>query len=59
MPAELAALHPIFHISILKKYVGDPTYIVLLESVAVKDSLAYENVLVEILDRRVRRLRNK
>ncbi|XP_069143357.1 uncharacterized protein [Solanum lycopersicum] len=30
-----------------------------LETVAVKDSLSYEDVPVEILDRRVRRLRNK
>ena len=30
-----------------------------LESVAVKDSLSYEDVPVEILDRQVRRLRNK
>ncbi|KAH0781018.1 hypothetical protein KY290_000616 [Solanum tuberosum] len=33
--------------------------IVPLESVAVKDSLTYEEVPVEILDRQVRRLRNK
>ena len=38
---------------------GDPTSIVPLESVAVKDSLSYEDVPIEILDRHVRRLRNK
>ena len=38
---------------------GDPTSIVPLESVAVKDSLSYEDVLVEILELQVRRLRNK
>ena len=52
-------MHPIFHISFLKKCVGDPTSIVPLESVAVKDSLTYEEVPVEILDRQVPRLRNK
>ena len=59
LPAELAAVHPIFHISLLKKCVDDPTSIVPLESVMVKDSISYEDVLVEILDRQVRRLRNK
>ncbi|WMV29015.1 hypothetical protein MTR67_022404 [Solanum verrucosum] len=59
LPADLAAVHPVFHISLLKKCVGDPASIVLLESVAVKDSLSYKDVPVEILDRRVRRLRNK
>ena len=38
---------------------GDPAFVVSLESVEVKDSLSYENVPVEILDRQVRRLRNK
>ena len=38
---------------------GDPTFIVLLESVAVKDSLSYADVPVDILDLQVRRLRNK
>ena len=59
LPAELAAVHAVFHISLLKKNVGDPTFIVPLESVAVKDSLSYEDLPVEILDCQVRRLRNK
>ena len=59
LPAELAAVHPVFHISLLKKCVGDPTSIVTLESVAMKDSLSYEDVPLEILDRKVRRLRTK
>ena len=49
--ADLAAVHPVFHISILKKCVRDPTSVVPLEIVAVRDSLYYEDVPVEILDR--------
>ncbi|WMV58320.1 hypothetical protein MTR67_051705 [Solanum verrucosum] len=56
---DLAAVHPVFHISLLKKCVGDPAFVVPLESVGVKDSLSYEDVPVEVLDRQVRRLRNK
>ena len=52
-------MHPIFHISLLKKFVGDPAYIVHLESVVVNDSLTYEDVRVETIDRQVQRLRNK
>ncbi|WMV09638.1 hypothetical protein MTR67_003023 [Solanum verrucosum] len=59
LPADLAAVHPVFHISLLKKCVGDPASVVPLESVAVKDSLSYEDVPVEILDLQVRRFRNK
>ena len=58
-PAKLAAVHPVFHISLLKKCVDVPDSIVPLESVEVKDSISYEVVQVEILDCHVRRLRNK
>ena len=59
LPTKLAVVHPVFHISLLKKCVGDLAFVIPLESMAVKDSLSYEDVHVEILDRQVRRLRNK
>ncbi|WMV55010.1 hypothetical protein MTR67_048395 [Solanum verrucosum] len=59
LPADLAAVHPVFPISLLKKCVGEPASIVSLESVAVKDSLYYEDVFVGILDRQFRILRYK
>ncbi|WMV50782.1 hypothetical protein MTR67_044167 [Solanum verrucosum] len=36
LPVELAAVHLVFHVSLLKKCVGDPTSIMPLESVTVK-----------------------
>ena len=50
--AELVAVHPVIHISLLKICVGDPASVVPLKSVEVKDNLSYEDVLVEILDLR-------
>ena len=59
LPEELAAMHQVFHISLLKKCVGDLASIVPLESVAVEDSRFYEDVPIEILDCQVRRFSNK
>ncbi|WMV24090.1 hypothetical protein MTR67_017475 [Solanum verrucosum] len=44
LPDDLSSMHPAFHISLLKKYVGDATSIVSLESLGIKDNLSYEEV---------------
>ncbi|WMV23987.1 hypothetical protein MTR67_017372 [Solanum verrucosum] len=59
LPQELAAVHPVFHISMLKKCMGDPLLIILTENIEIKDSLSYEEIPVQILDRQVRKLRTK
>ena len=59
LPAELAFVHPVFHVSMLKKCLGDPTSILLVESLGVDEDLSYEEVPIEILDIQVKRLRNK
>ncbi|WMV58124.1 hypothetical protein MTR67_051509 [Solanum verrucosum] len=59
LPQELAAVHLVFHISILKKCIGDPLLILPIESIRIKDSLSYEEIPVQILDRQVRRLGTK
>ena len=42
-----------------KKFFGDPVSILLIEGLGVDDSISHEEVLVEILDRQVKKLRNK
>ncbi|WMV09718.1 hypothetical protein MTR67_003103 [Solanum verrucosum] len=59
LPQELGAVPPVFHISMLKKCIGDPSLILPIESIWIKDSLSYEEIPVQILDRQVRRLRTK
>ncbi|WMV25018.1 hypothetical protein MTR67_018403 [Solanum verrucosum] len=48
---KLASVHPFFHVSRLKKCVGDPTSIVSLEGLGVKENLSDKEVSVKILDR--------
>ncbi|WMV19139.1 hypothetical protein MTR67_012524 [Solanum verrucosum] len=59
LPQELAVVHSVFHISMLKKCMGDPSLIILIEDIWIKGSLSYEEILVQILDRQVRKLRTK
>ncbi|WMV25526.1 hypothetical protein MTR67_018911, partial [Solanum verrucosum] len=59
LPKELAAVHPVFHISMLKKCMGDPSLIIPTKNIGIKDSLSYEEIPVQILDRQVCKLRTK
>ncbi|WMV18827.1 hypothetical protein MTR67_012212 [Solanum verrucosum] len=59
LPNGLAPVHPVFHVSMLKKCIGDPLSIISLEILEVDESLSYEEILVDILDRQFKRLRNK
>ncbi|WMV59294.1 hypothetical protein MTR67_052679 [Solanum verrucosum] len=59
LPQKLEAVHPVFHIFMLKKCIGDPSLILSTESIKIKDNLSYEEVPVLILDRQVHRLRTK
>ena len=49
LPAKLAAVHPVFHISLLNKCVGDPAFVVPLDSVVVKygSSLIFQSFMRE------------
>ncbi|WMV54699.1 hypothetical protein MTR67_048084 [Solanum verrucosum] len=57
LPLELATVHPVFHIAMLKKCMGNPSLIIPIEDIGIKDILCYEEIPVQILDPRVRKLR--
>ncbi|WMV54847.1 hypothetical protein MTR67_048232 [Solanum verrucosum] len=59
LPQELVVVHPVFHISMLKKCMGNTSLIIPTEDIGIKDSLSYEEIPVQILDHQVRKLRTK
>ncbi|XP_009800237.2 uncharacterized protein [Nicotiana sylvestris] len=59
LPLELEAVHPVFHVSMLRKCIGDPSHITPIEDIHIAEDLFYVEVPVAILDRQVRKLRTK
>ncbi|XP_071920658.1 uncharacterized protein [Coffea arabica] len=59
LPSSLSRIHNVFHVSMLKKYHPDPSHVLQPEDIEVDESLAYEEKPVQVLDRKVKELRNK
>ncbi|XP_059316214.1 uncharacterized protein LOC132067101 [Lycium ferocissimum] len=59
LPQDFAAVHPVFHVSMLRKCVGEPSLVVPTDTITVKDSLTYEEIPIAIFDCQVRKLRTK
>ena len=59
LPPEMSGVHNVFHVSMLKKYITDPSHVLQSDPVQLKENLTYEEKLVQILDRKAKELRNK
>ena len=59
LPPNFANVHPVFHISMLRKYVSDPSHVLQAQEVEVSEDLSYEERPVAIVDTQVRQLRSK
>ena len=59
LPPALSRLHNVFHVSMLRRCVPDPSHILTYEPLQVKENLSNEEVPVHILDHKEQVLRNK
>ncbi|CAN6726359.1 unnamed protein product [Malus baccata var. baccata] len=59
LPPELSHIHPVFHVSSLRRYRSDLSHVISYEPIQVKENLTYEEYPVEIFDRREKALRTK
>ncbi|KAI5353071.1 hypothetical protein L3X38_005963 [Prunus dulcis] len=50
LPADLARLHDVFHISMLRKYISDPSHVQEEQPVELEDDFTYVEQPVQILD---------
>ncbi|TYK26860.1 pol protein [Cucumis melo var. makuwa] len=56
---SLSAVNDVFHVSMLRKYVSDPSYVVDYEPLEIDENLSYTEQPVEVLAREVKMLRNR
>ena len=59
LPPELEKLHNVFHVSMLRRYMSDPSHVVSSETIELRPDLTYEEEPVEILVRDVKELQKK
>lgn len=59
LPPSLSQLHDVFHVSMLRKYVPDPSHVLTAQPIELSKDLTYVEQLIEFLDRRKQVLRTK
>ena len=59
LPPELSKVHNVFHVSMLRKYIPDPSHVLRDQLVELKDNLTYKKQPMQIVNCREHILRNK
>ena len=59
LPPNLSNLHDVFHVSQLRKYIPDPSHVIPMDDVQVRDNLTIVTVPVRIEGREMKQLRGK
>ncbi|XP_073300548.1 uncharacterized protein [Primulina huaijiensis] len=59
LPPDLDRVHNVFHVSMLRKYISNPSHVLIHEPLDLMPNLTYQEVPIQILDRKVKVLRNK
>ena len=59
LPDSLKRMHDVFHVSVLRHYISDPTHVIDMSSLQVSDEGVITVEPLRILERRIRQLRNR
>ncbi|KAB2629775.1 S ribonuclease [Pyrus ussuriensis x Pyrus communis] len=59
LPPELARVHNVFHVSMLRHYVADPSHVIPPQPLEINPDLTYDEEPVTIIDWKEKVLRNK
>ena len=56
---DMSQVHPVFHVSMLTKYISDPLHVLQTQSVELNKDLTFEEKPIAIVDYQVHQLRSK
>ena len=56
---DLSLIHPVFHVSMLRKYMYDPSHVLEPQTVQLDENLCYQEEPIAIVDRQAKKLRSK
>ncbi|XP_035540223.1 uncharacterized protein LOC118344209 [Juglans regia] len=59
LPPALSGVHNVFHVSMLRKYVPDPTHVIDYEPLQFQENLTYTEEPIRIVERKDQVLRNR
>ena len=59
LPPDMSQVHPIFHASMLRKYISDPSHVLQPHSVEVNEDLTYKEEPIAIVNFQVLQLNSK
>ncbi|KAL0556451.1 hypothetical protein IC582_004965 [Cucumis melo] len=59
LPPSLSTVHDVFHVSMLRKYVSDPSHVVDYEPLEIDENLSYTEHPVEVLAKEVKMLSSR
>ena len=59
LPLNLYGVHNVFHVSVLQKYVANPSHVLEVEPLPLHENFSYEEVPVGIVDRKENNLHRR
>ena len=59
LPLELSQIHNVFHVSMLRKYISDPSHVLETPPIELEKDLSFEVQPVAIVDQEMKQLRSK
>ena len=59
LPPSMCHIHDIFHVSMLRKYIPDPSHVIEYEPIVIEKDLFYKEEPIRIIDKKEKILRNR